>query len=127
MGKYWNESQIHEQTKKRIEKIITGEYDENIQNRVRDKAINLYDIADFRCLPLWLACYVVYNRHSEAGELKKWNSPMEIEIYLKEEFKQHSLRNPIVEQVIKETLKVEICPEEPSGKESSISGRHRCR
>jgi CRISPR-associated endonuclease Csn1 len=56
-------------------------------------------------LPEWLACYIVYDRHSESGELKKWNSPQDIENYLKEEFRQHSLRNPIVEQVITETLR----------------------
>lgn len=106
MGKYWNESEIHEQTKQRIDKIITGEYDEKIRNRVREKAINLTDITYFRSLPLWLACYIAFDRHSEASDLKKWNSPQDIENYLKNEFKQHSLRNPIVEQVITETLRV---------------------
>ncbi len=106
MGKYWNENEINEQTKQRIEKIITGEYDETIRNRVREKAINLTDIAHFKSLPLWLTCYIAYDRHSEAGDLKKWNSPQDIENYLRNEFKQHSLRNPIVEQVITETLRV---------------------
>jgi len=106
MGKYWDECEIHNQTRQRIDKIINGEYDENIRNRVREKAINLSDLHHFRSLPLWLASYIVYDRHSEAGELRKWNSPQEIENYLKGEFKQHSLRNPIVEQVITETLRV---------------------
>lgn len=52
-----------------------------------------------------MACYVVYNRHSEGKEVAKWKSPEDIDIYLKS-FKQHSLRNPIVEQVITETLRV---------------------
>lgn len=106
MGKYWNESEIHEQTKQRIDKIITGEYDENIRNRVREKTINLTDVKFFRSLPLWLVCYIVYDRHSEANDLKKWKTPQDVEDYLKNEFKQHSLRNPIVEQVITETLRV---------------------
>lgn len=106
MGKYWDESEIHEQTKQRIDKIIDGEYDETIRNRVRDKTINLADIKFFRSLPLWLACYVVYDRHSEANDLKKWKTPQDVEDYLRNEFKQHSLRNPIVEQVITETLRV---------------------
>ena len=62
------------------------------------------ELYDFRGLPLWLACYVVYDRHSEANEVLKWNTPDDVEQYLKA-FKQHSLRNPIVEQVITETLR----------------------
>ena len=103
-GKYWREQAIDEYTKERIEKLITGEYDENIKLRVREKTIHLNNIADFRGLPLWLACYVVYGRHAESGELHKWNTPEDVDNYLKS-FKQHSLRNPIVEQVITETLR----------------------
>ena len=105
MGKYWTEENIDFNTKKRIEKILSGEFDENIRNRVREKTIQLSELTHFRGLPEWLVCYIVYDRHSESEELKKWNSPQDIENYLKEEFRQHSLRNPIVEQVITETLR----------------------
>lgn len=104
MGSYWSADNIDENTQDRIDKIITGEYDENIKNRVREKAINLTDASHFRGLPLWLACYIVYNRHSEAKDIKKWDKLEEIDNYL-QHFKQHSLRNPIVEQVISETLR----------------------
>ena len=104
MGKYWNQDNIDKNTLDRIDKIINGEYDEKISNRVRDNAINLKDISDFRGLPVWLACYIVYDRHSEAKDCTKWNTPEEIDSYLKK-FKQHSLRNPIVEQVVTETLR----------------------
>ncbi len=105
MGKYWSEANIHEKTQERIGKIINAEYDETVKDRVRDKAINLKEVTDFKGLPLWLTSYVVYDRHSEDGEIKKWKSVQDLENYLKE-FKQHSLRNPIVEQVIAETLRV---------------------
>ena len=72
MGKYWSADAIDTNTKERIDKIITGEYDENIKNRVRDKAINLTDLSHFKGLPVWLACYIVYDRHSEAKEIDKW-------------------------------------------------------
>lgn len=104
MGKYWSVDAIDNRTKERIDKMLTGEYDENIKNRVREKAINLTDINHFRALPVWLACYIVYDRHSEAKEIGKWEKPEDIDHYLKE-FKQHSLRNPIVEQVVTETLR----------------------
>lgn len=104
MGNYWSVDSIDAHTRDRIDKILTGEYDESIRNRVREKAIHLSDISHFQGLPLWLACYVVYDRHSEAAATAKWNSPADIDTYL-EEFKQYSLRNPIVEQVVLETLR----------------------
>ena len=104
MGKYWHEENIDEQTRDRIDKIISGEYDENIRMRVRDKAIHLENVSSFKGLPLWLACYVVYDRHSEAKEIQKWKTPSDIDSYLMS-FKQHSLHNPIVEQAMLETLR----------------------
>ena len=104
MGKYWSETAIDDVTRNRIEKIVTGEYDEKIKNKVREKTFNLTNISHFKGLPLWLACYVVYNRHSEAKDIAKWESPDDLQKYL-DSFKQHSLRNPIVEQVITETMR----------------------
>jgi CRISPR-associated endonuclease Csn1 len=104
MGKYWSADAIDNKTKERIDNMLTGEYDENIKNRVREKAVKLTDIDHFKGLPIWLACYIVYDRHSEAKEIGKWEKPEDIDCYLKE-FKQHSLRNPIVEQVVTETLR----------------------
>lgn len=101
VGKYWSESNIQTETKNRINKIITGEYDEAIRNRVREKSLNLKELNDFKGLPIWLASYIVYDRHSEDGEAVKWKTANEIEL-----LQQHSLRNPIVEQVINETLQV---------------------
>lgn len=86
-----------------MDKIITGEYDEKIENRVREKVIHLADVSDFRGLPLWLVCYIVYGRHSEAKEITQWKS--HDDSYLKS-FKQHSLHDSIVEQIIIETLRV---------------------
>ncbi|MFT4018303.1 MAG: HNH endonuclease domain-containing protein [Agriterribacter sp.] len=105
LGKYWSWGEIDENSKKRIEKILTGEYDENIMERVRDKTLHLTKEENFQGLQLWLAQYIVYGRHSEAAMLGKWNSADDLEVFLKN-FKQHSLRNPIVEQVITETLRV---------------------
>ena len=104
MGSHWSEEVIDSKTKERIEKILTKEYDEGIQKRVCDKAIHLQSISDFRGLPLWLAAYIVYNRHSEAKEITKWETPEDIDRYLND-FRQYSLRNPVVEQIILETLR----------------------
>ncbi|WP_281350820.1 type II CRISPR RNA-guided endonuclease Cas9 [Phnomibacter ginsenosidimutans] len=109
-GRYWNWDNIHEQVQERIQKIITGEYDATIKDKVRDKAINLTKEEYFQGIPLWLAQYIVYGRHSEAASTEKWNSANDIHWFLDvknpDGFKQHSLRNPIVEQVVTETLRV---------------------
>ncbi len=104
MGHHWNVADIDAATQGRIQKIVDGEVDDSIRTRVREKAMHLDSIDKFRALPLWLACYVVYDRHSEASDTGKWNTPEDIDAYLKK-FKQHSLRNPVVEQVITETLR----------------------
>jgi len=104
MGKYWEEKSIDQKTKQRIDKILTGEYDERMRNRVREKSINLTELEHFKGLPEWLACYIVYDRHSEAGDVEKWKTPQDLNDFIRE-FKQNSLRNPIVEQVITETLR----------------------
>jgi CRISPR-associated endonuclease Csn1 len=101
MGKYWNQDAIHPHTKERIEKILTGEYDENIKNLVRERSLNFSQIEHFQGLPEWLASYIVYDRHAENEDSKKWKTANDIEL-----LEQHSLRNPIVEQVINETLQV---------------------
>ena len=105
IGKYWHWDDFSAQTKDRIQKMITAEYDENIKDRVREKSIHLTRPEDFHNLPLWLASYIVYDRHSEASMAEKWNSVSDLDEYLKN-FRQHSLRNPIVEQVMTETLRV---------------------
>ncbi|MBF0598273.1 type II CRISPR RNA-guided endonuclease Cas9 [Faecalibacter rhinopitheci] len=106
-GKYWKYEAIDKDTIIRIEKILSGEYDENIKNRVRElvEKRGIKTELDFYNLPMWFAQYIVYDRHSEAAVTGKWSNVADLENYLKE-FKQHSLRNPIVEQVITETLRV---------------------
>lgn len=106
-GKYWNYDEISKDTKLRIDDIINGVDNKDIKDNIREKIekYNLQNESDFQGLPLWLAQYVVYNRHSEADETQKWESVEDLENYL-DKFRQHSLRNPIVEQIIMETLRV---------------------
>lgn len=106
-GKYWNYSNISEPVQARISDIINGVDNESIKTIVREKAekFQLSQEVDFQGLPLWMAQYIVYGIHSEAVDIQRWTSPSDLEEYLKG-FKQHSLRNPIVEQVVTETLRV---------------------
>ncbi len=116
MGKYWNEADVfehvssyHSNITSVIENIIKKASKDNsvINTRLLEKLKNIDDdIASYKGLELHIACYAAYGRHSEEGTITKWKTPAEIETFLQEDFKQHTLRNPIVEQVIKETLRV---------------------
>lgn len=105
VGKYWTADDIDPATRHRIQLLITGEDDSELNLRTRDKLKELKSIDDFQGLPVWMACYVVYGRHSESGNILKWSNPHDIDIFLNN-FKQHSLHNPIVEQVVLETMRV---------------------
>lgn len=104
-GKYWAEENIDSKTRERIENMRNGIVDDSISNQVREKARVLTKIEDYKYLPIWMAGYIVYGRHSEAKDTSCWEKPEDIDDYLRE-FKQHSLRNPVVEQVVTETLRV---------------------
>ena len=106
-GNHWDFNRIDVSTQKRIDDLINGVANEDIRTIIREKAekYQLNSETCFQGLPLWLAQYVVYNRHAEATDIEKWTSVNDLEAYL-EDFKQHSLRNPIVEQVVTETLRV---------------------
>ena len=125
MGKYWSKNDFHPETKSRIEKILNGEFDEKIGDRARKNSFHLNKIENFKGLPLWLTCYVVYDRHSEAGDINQWKTTREIDQYL-QAFRQHSLRNPIVEQVVTETLRVvrDIWNHHGQGKEKYFDEIH---
>lgn len=101
MGTQWNEDDICEQTRNRIQSIINGDINEKIKERM---GRTFSQLSDFQGLPEWLACYVVYGRHSETTDIQRWTKPENLMSYIKG-FKQHSLRNPIVEQCILETLR----------------------
>ncbi|MCG2419523.1 CRISPR-associated protein Csn1 [Aequorivita sp. F47161] len=116
MGKYWVENKIDEKTKDRIQQIITRIDDAKSNNipleNVSDDDVPLRLLRSFSNtinpysgLNTYQASYAVYNRFSEIKELTPWRSPKDIENFLKD-FKQHSLRNPIVEQVVLETLRM---------------------
>lgn len=101
-GEYFDPENIAESIKNRINKIITGEFDDDINDETRKKLAAFTDMQSFQGLPTWLASYVVYGRHSEKETEGKYTVPGEIDIL--KLIPNNSLRNPIVEQIIKECL-----------------------
>lgn len=119
VGKYWSKEKIpaavfdrgHQITErletidydiKKIDDTIT---DDDVPARLLRSFARIGNSNIYKGLNTFQACYLVYNRHSEIKDLMQWRTPKDIENYLSE-FKQHSLRNPIVEQVVTETLRV---------------------
>ncbi len=104
-GRYWNIDAIDSLTRQRIERLITGEVDDNLSLTLRERFKHINDIKDCEGLNTWQACYIVYGRHSEATDTQKWTRPEDIDTYLKT-FRHNSLNNPVVEQVVTECLRV---------------------
>lgn len=106
IGKYWNESALQVSTQERIHKLLNGEFDETIPDKVRDeiKTRNLITVNDFSGLPTFLCAYVVYGRHSERANELKYETADDFKI--NEIIPHNSLRNPVVEKTIRETLKL---------------------
>jgi len=102
-GKYWNKD-FNQQTLNRIDKILTGEFDENIPDKTRDEVnkLNLKSVDDFKGLPTYIAAYIVYGRHSERANETKYETVDDLKV--KELIPYNSLRNPVVEKTIRETL-----------------------
>lgn len=105
MGKAWNEQAIDAKTLKCIQQIITGNVDSKLKEKIDDSRYVLHHVTDFQGLPTYLASYVIYGRHSEVTDIQCWDTPKDL-LKIICGFPQHSLRNPIVEQVILETLRV---------------------
>lgn len=127
VGRYWNREDVSEEVINRIQSIIERikhlQIDENHPLKddklkeaiaaVSDDDVPKQYIRSFlpfkdknplSGLNTYQACYAVYERHSEVSEIAQWKSPQDIDKYLTN-FEQHSLRNPIVEQVVTETLR----------------------
>ncbi len=122
-GKYWKKDAIPQDVKERVFSImervngikVSREHkdfnneiirlsDDDIPKQLLKSFINFKDKEPTQALNTYQACYAVYNRHSEVSDVLYWKHPQDITDYL-DKFKQHSLRNPIVEQVVTETLR----------------------
>ena len=120
MGKYWDVKLVNTEVKNRIgdilERLKSIEFEkEKIETVVDDvfkkQVLKSFIRFEYKENPLeglntYQACYAVYERHSEVSEIINWKSPSDIDHYLNETFKQHQLKNPIVEQIVTETLRI---------------------
>ncbi|MDR2706859.1 MAG: hypothetical protein LBC02_13855, partial [Planctomycetaceae bacterium] len=112
-GKYWNENLIDETIKQKVKKIkdclqnidynankIKNVSDEEIPKQILTSFINQPDFLSG--LKTYQACYLVYDRHSERTDYTKYSNPAEFDIM--KLLPNNSLKSPIVEQVVRESL-----------------------
>lgn len=101
-GRYWKWEKIDPFTRNRLERIMDGEFDESISDQVRD----LFERKQIKCtdacqgMPVAMASYAVYGIHSER-DTGCYERPDQV--VPKDPL---NLRNPLVEQVVNETLRL---------------------
>ncbi|UGU16401.1 hypothetical protein LS482_00695 [Sinomicrobium kalidii] len=75
--------------------------DDDVQKQVLKSFINKSDLT--KGLSTYQAGYLIYDKHSEKDKIKI-NDIEEFAKYIQKEIPNNSLRNPIVEQVVRETM-----------------------
>lgn len=124
VGKYWNEEKIFTSISNTeiFKDLEVAKNDSQLPESLRSELIkrNIKDIYGFEGLPTFLASYIAYNRHSERKNEDKYTSFEDIKI--NDLIPYNSLRNPVVEKVIRETLKLvkEIWKNESLGRPDFI-------
>jgi len=99
-----DQSEIPESASERISKIVSAEVDDDIPDHLRHYLAELTDSTDYHGLPQYVASYLVYGVHSESRDKRIYESYKEID--LQKLIPQHSLRNPVVEKVLRETMAI---------------------
>lgn len=113
VGKYWNENEISidvkEKARKINERLEAIDFNERKINEIADDDVQKQLLKSFikvedqtQGLNTYQACYLVYDRHSEKINDKTYSNINELDIL--KLIPNNSLRNPIVEQVVRETL-----------------------
>ena len=102
MGSRWDEQALPANLLENYQSALSDETQSHVLERMGGTVLS--KPSDFQGLSLWQACYAIYGRHSEAKDTTRWTRPEDIDAFLRG-FKQHSLRNPIVEQCVLETLR----------------------
>jgi len=104
IGKYWDKSELPNCALSRFNRVLTGETIEGedpkdaIENILK---LEITSESQLRGMQTHVACYVVYGRHSERLNTEKYESYEQIQV-----LKSGTLRNPVVEQITNETLRV---------------------
>lgn len=113
-GSYWNEQEVSDTTKQlatqikeRLENInhnirrLNEIADDDVQKQVLKSFIGNEDLT--KSLNTYQAGYLIYDKHSEKDKTPI-NSVEDFGKYIQKAIPNNSLRNPVVEQVVRETM-----------------------
>jgi CRISPR-associated endonuclease Csn1 len=118
IGKHWQWTTIDTATQQRLQKIFSGEFDEGISDTVRDLFKKRQITCEEACqgMMVAMASYAVYGIHSEKNAVCYERAEQTIPR------NPLNLRNPLVEQVVNETLRLvqDIWKEETLGRPDEI-------
>lgn len=112
-SKYWDENLVELQIKEKAdrikERLAAIDYDARKVKNIADDEIPQQILTSFvnqkdylSGLKTFQACYLVYERHSERESYEKYSSPHEFDIM--KLLPNNSLKNPVVEQVVREAM-----------------------
>lgn len=99
-GAHFNPKQIPQPAIDRINHLIDGEDDESLAEKMRVRFSNLKSLTDFQGIDMPAARYLVYGQSDLDGyeRIENWEQLKTIP--------HNTLRNPLVEQIINETIRL---------------------
>lgn len=103
-GSHWSIDAIDANTLVRIKALKDSSTNSLFSERMLNVLSGISSVEQCQGLSLTQACYLIYGRHSETNDNYPWQSPDDINRFLNN-FHQHSLNNPIVEQIVTESLR----------------------
>lgn len=107
-GDEWDFDQLDAVTRQGIAHYCAGIEEEWLTPERRKVCQGRQCPDDFQGLSLSQASYLVYNRHSETDDTERWSSPEQMANFIVKKQQANTLRNPIVEKVVNETLRL-VC------------------
>jgi len=115
-GSLFNENELTEKAKSRIDQFLSGELDREFDEKTLEKLKVKKTTEDFKGLSYYKAASLIYGKHTAKQE-NRYEQPEDIL-----PVPRNSLRNPIVEQVVNETLMLvkDIWVKHPELKEGEI-------
>ncbi|OFY13679.1 MAG: type II CRISPR RNA-guided endonuclease Cas9 [Bacteroidetes bacterium GWE2_42_24] len=100
-GNYYIERDVCPEAKNQINEFLSGTFNEVDVNKVTKITEGRLSVSDFQGLLYWEAAWLVYGSHTTNDDAEPFKQPDDIK-----RFPLHSLRNPVVEQIVNETLMV---------------------
>lgn len=103
-GNYWRWDKILPEYQIKIQNLIKNGWEkvDKDTGEVVGAEHPFTNVEQVQGLPTWMAAYVIYDRHSERQASEKYTSYDQIDVM--KLVPNNSLRNPLVEQIVRETL-----------------------